>query len=211
MIIKELGLVDYEEARRIQKDTGPDALIVTEHHPVFTIGRTGSRDNLLVDEEILEKNGIKFIEIDRGGDITFHGPGQIVLYPIMDLKKRDSDLHKYIRDLEEVMVQFLKAYGIKGERVAGASGAWTTGKKIGFVGIGVSKWISFHGISININTDLNYFSMIRSCGIKGVEITTLSRVLKKTIDIDEAKEELIDSFCNVFGVLDAKKEIPAVA
>jgi len=129
----------------------------------------------------------------------------------MDLKKRGSDLHKYIRDLEEVMIHFLKSYGVKGERVPGASGAWTKGKKIGFLGIGASKWVSFHGVSININADLNYFSMIRSCGIKGVEITTLSKLLKKTIDIDEAKEKIIDSFCSVFGILDAKKEIPAVA
>ena len=215
----DLGLIPYSEAYTKQKeavearkkDSVPDTLLIAEHPAVFTMGRTGSRDNLLVDEEVLRHKSISLIDVDRGGDITFHGPGQIVLYPIIDLKVRGQDLYKYIRDLEECVIDFLATFDIKAHRIEGQSGVWVNNRKIGFVGIGVSKWVSFHGISININTDLSYFSMIRSCGIQGVEITSLSKIKNEPVSISNIKEALIASFKAVFGAEDAVANISAVA
>lgn len=219
MKVIDLGLIDYASAYRKQKEVLEerkcgaigDILIIAEHHPVFTLGRTGSRDNLLVDKEVLEKRNLELIEVDRGGDITFHGPGQVVLYPIIDLKERSADLHKYIRNLESIIIDFLAGFSIEGERVPGASGVWVKGKKIGFVGIGASHWITFHGFTVNINTSLSFFSMIASCGIKGIEITSLSRILGKSIDIEEAKSSLIDSFKKRFSVIDDTRKVSALA
>ena len=207
MKIIDLGLIDYPEAYKIQKDIlkqrkngdACDTLIVAEHLPVFTIGRAGSRDNLLVDKKVLEQKGIKLIEVDRGGDITFHGPGQIVLYPIVNLKERSLDLHRFIRNLEELVLRFLSSYDINARRVEGKSGVWVQGKKICSVGIGVSRWTSFHGISVNINTDLSYFSMIRSCGINSIEMTSLAKILNETIDMGESKKRLISIFDQIIN------------
>ncbi len=203
----DLGVSAYEEAYKLQRDLVrrrqagiiADTLIATEHLPVFTIGRRGSRENLLVDDRYLAEKSIRLIETDRGGDITFHGPGQLVLYPIIDIARLGRDIHLFIRRLEEVIIDFLGRYDIAGFRVKGASGVWV-GKdaKIGSIGIGISKWVSYHGLSVNIDTPPDYFGMIRSCGLSGCRMVSISSLLKRDVDGSEAKRGLVESFKNRF-------------
>lgn len=214
----DLKISNYRDAYRIQKELAArraageisDTLIVTEHLPVITLGRTGSLENLLIDKTVLHDDGIEFIETDRGGDITFHGPGQLVLYPIIDLRKRERDIRRYLRMLEDVIMSFLSLYGIAGRRVNGKSGVWIDDDtKVGSVGIGVSHWVTYHGLSVNINTPLHYYSMIRPCGL-GCAVATVSSLLGRDINMAEAKKSLIDCFREVYegrsSVLD-KEEV----
>ncbi len=206
-MILDTGLIPYEESFRLQSDmvrkrkSGEvgDSLLITEHRPVFTVGRRSGRDNLLVSEALLKKNGVSVINTDRGGDITFHGPGQLIIYPILDLKKRARDLHKYLRDLEEVAIGFLNEYSIQAGRVSGRTGVWIEGKKIAFIGIAASDWITYHGMSINVNIALDYFSMINPCGMADIEVTSIKRVLGRDISIDRAKIGVVSHFKYVFG------------
>lgn len=217
--IEDLGLIEYSKAYAIQKDVlekrknedMPDTLLLAEHPSVFTMGRTGSMENLLVDVEVLDQKDIKLLNIDRGGDITYHGPGQILLYPIINIKKNSLDVHSYIRSLEDIAIQFLSSYGLNGHRIKGSSGVWVDDKKISSIGVGVSKWVSFHGMSININNDLNYFSMIRSCGIKGIQTTSLAKILKQTLDMEESKKQLISIFRQIFKQDETIEKIPTLA
>lgn len=209
-MICDLGLTEYEDTYRIQKEFVTrrklgeieDSIIITEHNPVFTIGRVGNASNLLVDETSLASQGIKVMRVDRGGDITCHMPGQLVIYPVMDLKKRGKDLHKYLRDLEEVALQFLKRYGIIARRVEGRTGVWVEGKKIVSIGIGASDWVTYHGMSINITNDLHYFSMINACGMPDAQAISMEAILGKDIDMNEAKLVLIREFYRVFRTIE---------
>ncbi len=199
----DLGLIDYEDCYKIQKDfvrrrkLGEigDSVIIAEHNAVFTIGRTGLHKNLLVPESELSGLGVKVLNVDRGGDITFHGPGQLVVYPIIDLKRCQKDLHRYLRDLEEIVIRFLNDYDVLSERLKNKTGVWVDGKKIASVGVGASNWVTFHGISVNINCDMRYFSMINPCGLKDVEMTSLARIKGQDIDMQEAKAILL-RHCN---------------
>ena len=219
MEILDLGIIDYSEASSIQKDILAkrkrdeigDTIILAEHPPVLTMGRTGTRDNILIDEDILTGKKIQIIDVDRGGDVTFHVPGQLVMYPIVNIKRASLDVHEYIRRLEEVVIKFLSSYGIKGVRISGHSGVWVGKKKIGSIGIGLSRWVSYHGLSVNINADLSYFSMIRSCGIKGVEVTSLARLLGKTADMGSVKEKLAAAFDEIFKFSQKSSEVSALA
>lgn len=205
-MICDLGLTDYEDTYRIQKEFVTrrklgeieDSLLITEHTPVFTIGRVGNPENLLVDEASLVSKGIKFVRVDRGGDITCHMPGQLVVYPVIDLKPRGRDLHKYLRDLEEVAIKFLQRYGIMACRFEGRTGAWVGGKKIVSIGIGASDWVTYHGMSINIRNDLHYFSMINPCGMPEARAISMEAILGKDIDMNEAKLIIIREFYRVF-------------
>ena len=207
----DLGLMYYEASYVVQKEFVrlrklreiDDSLILAEHNSVFTIGRTGVIENLLKDEGYLADKGIKVIRIDRGGDITFHGPGQLVIYPIIDLKARGGDLHRYLRDLEQFVISLLKDYSISGERLSGKTGVWVGGNKIASIGIAASNWITYHGVSLNVNTDLNFFSMINPCGMKNVKMTSIAEVLKRKIDMAEVKEKAIAQFNRVFINADA--------
>lgn len=193
-MIIDLGLVDYEEAYRIQKEFVhrrklseiEDSIILAEHNPVFTMGRAGHIENML-------KGGIKVLRVDRGGDITFHGPGQLVVYPIIDLRRYGSDLHKYLRSLEEVVIMLLKEYSVYGHRVTGKTGVWVGDKKIASIGIAATNWITFHGLSINVNTDLGFFSMINPCGMRDVKMTSLSEVLGRSVSMSALKERLLST------------------
>lgn len=206
-MIYDSGLIDYEKCYKVQKEfvrkrkLGEigDVVILAEHEPVFTIGRTGKPDNLLVTKDYLKEIGVRVVDVDRGGDITFHGPGQIVVYPILDLKERHRDLHRYLRDLEEVCINFLKEYHVEGHRIAGRTGVWVDSKKIAFIGIGSSNWVTFHGLSININTDLGYFSMINPCGMRDIEVTSLSEITRGNIDMESAKQKVIKHFDYIFA------------
>lgn len=199
-MIEDIGLVDYARAYAIQKELVArrkvgeieDSVIIAEHHPVFTIGRSGTKDHLLVDEACLKGMGAEVVEVDRGGDITFHGPGQLVAYPIVDLKKRGRDLHKYMRELEEVCISFLDGYSVRAGRSEGRTGVWVDDRKIASVGIAASDWVTYHGAAINIDPDLKFFSMIHPCGMKGIEVTSLKKILNRDIIMADAKERFME-------------------
>ncbi|MCX5678291.1 MAG: lipoyl(octanoyl) transferase LipB [Candidatus Omnitrophica bacterium] len=203
----DLGLTDYEECYRTQREMVArrklgeigDTLILTEHSNVFTIGRTGGKENLLADAAYLRQKGIKVLDVDRGGDITFHGPGQLVVYPIIELKEKWRDLHKYMRNLEDVVIKFLKRYSVRSGREPGRTGVWASGKKVASIGIGVSNWVTYHGMSININPDLEFFNMIYPCGLKGIKIASLKSLCGKDITVGEAKNAVISDFDSVFN------------
>ena len=206
-MIIDLGLTDYETTYRSQMELVSkrklgevdDSVIITEHRPVFTLGRAGRKDDLLVSNKVLSERGIKVLNVDRGGDITFHGPGQLVLYPIIDLKARGRDLHHYLRDLESVIISFLNTYGVIAERVKGKTGVWVGTKKIASIGIGTSNWVTYHGASVNINVELGYFAMIHPCGMKDVTMTSLSSITGSVITMREATDNLLACFKRVFN------------
>ncbi len=206
-MICDLGITEYEYSYKLQKEFVTrrklgeieDTLIITEHTPVFTIGRIGNAANLLVSEASLASQGIKIMRVDRGGDITCHMPGQLVIYPVIDLRRRGRDLHKYLRDLEELAIQFLKRYGIIAVRMEGRTGVWSGDGKIASIGIGASDWITYHGMSINIGNDLHFFSMINPCGIPEVKAVSVEAVLGKSVNMVEAKSLLIREFYRIFG------------
>lgn len=206
-MILDLGLIDYEECYKIQRGMVAlrklgeidDTLILSEHNSVFTVGRMGRVENLLVDEGYLQRKGIRVLNVDRGGDITFHGPGQLVVYPIIDLKRRWRDLHKYMRDLEEVVIKFLKRYSVRSERQSGRTGVWAAGKKVASIGVGVSNWVTYHGLSINIKTDLEFFDMIYPCGLRDVKMTSLDALSGIDVSMEEAKDAILSDFDNVFN------------
>ena len=181
-------------------------LLFVEHPPVFTLGKSGDINNVLLSEERLKSNGIEFYKTNRGGDITFHGPQQIVGYPILDLEKFDTDIGHYLRNLEETIILTLAEYGLKGDRSKGETGVWidpdVKGKerKICAIGVRCSRWITMHGFAFNVNTDLNYFNYIIPCGIPGKQVTSLKKELGREIDLEEAKEKLKRNFEKVFNV-----------
>lgn len=204
--VLDTELKDYMEVYGLQKkilaerikNEIPDTLILTEHSPTFTIGRKGGRENILVSNEVLEKNGIKVYEIDRGGDITYHGSGQIVGYPIMNLAKWNKDIHLYLRSLEEVIIRFLSHFKITAGRVNNYTGVWVGDSKIAAIGIGVSKWTTFHGFCVNINPDKKHFRMITPCGIRDKSVTSLDELTGETTDMHKAKQVLVTEFGNCF-------------
>lgn len=219
-MILDLGLLDYEEAYKVQKELVVsrrlgeigDSMILAEHTPVFTIGRGGKRHNLLAEEGVLRDLNIKVLNVDRGGAITFHGPGQLVAYPIIDLRDRSKDLHKYLRDLEGLIINFLSYFSVRGGRMSGLTGVWVDSRKIGFIGIGASNWITYHGLSINIDVDEKYFSMMHPCGIEGLEVINLNDITKNRVSMGEAKSVLTNSFSLIFGAKsDCLKERAAAA
>lgn len=206
--ILNLGLTDYKKALNIQlglldkrkNNLIPDTLILLEHPPTITIGRGGDLKNLIVSQSYLKDEGIYFEQISRGGDITFHSPGQIVAYPIMDLNSLGRDIHKYLRSLEHLIIDMLKNYGIKASGFKGITGVWANEKKIASIGIGVKRWITYHGFAININNDLNYYDMIIPCGLSKVmmtNITTESDTGKVTIE--KANDYIVESFSKTFN------------
>ncbi len=203
----DLGLIDYKKAYKAQWEflinrqlnEISDALILLEHPHVYTIGRLGSKSNLLINQRELKKRKIFVYEADRGGDITYHGPGQLVVYPIINLKLLNLRIIDYLRKLEESVIRFLECFGVTSERKKGLTGVWIRDKKIASIGIGVKKWVTYHGISININSDLDYFNLINPCGIRKLRMTSLASVLDARIDMYFAKRTFIESFMEVFG------------
>lgn len=177
----------------------PDCLMITEHEPVLTMGRGTSRDNLLVTPEELERRGVELYEIERGGDITFHGPGQAVLYPIVDLRNRGRDLHRYLRDMEAFVIAALADLGLKAGVKEGLTGIWVDNHKLGAIGVAVSKWISYHGVAINVTTDLDYFGLINPCGITEYPVGTVSQMLGRELKLEYFTELLTQHFADYFG------------
>ena len=198
------------EARREDRNFPADSITTTHHllfceHPaVYTLGKSGNISNVLINEEEREQKGIEFFNTNRGGDITFHGPGQVVGYPILDLEKYYTDIGRYLRNLEEVVIRVMAEYGLKGERSVGETGVWLDvgqmGKerKICAMGVRCSRWITMHGFAFNVNTDLGYFNHIIPCGINNKAVTSLEKELGTKVSMDEAREKLKRNFEFVF-------------
>lgn len=210
-IFKELsivnaGMMEYHQAWQFQRDifqkvkSGdlPDTLILLEHPHTYTLGKVTDKKNLLADEKYLSEKGISVVEIDRGGDITYHGPGQLVGYPIIDLKRWKQDSHKYLRHLEEVLIRCCNEYNLEAGRKDGLTGVWIDQRKIAAIGIKISSWITMHGFAFNVNTDLTFFDGIIPCGITDKEVTSLHRELKDGVDIEQFKNKVIENFSALF-------------
>ena len=179
-------------------------LIFTEHNHVYTIGKSGDVNNLLIDKDELSKKEIEYFKINRGGDITYHGPGQIMAYPIFDLDNFFTDINLYLRKLEEVIIHTLQSYGLKGFTIKGETGVWVKdedglSKKICAFGIRASRWVTMHGLCLNVNPDISYFDFIIPCGIKDKGVTSLSLLKKEVIDINQVKLRIVENFKLVFN------------
>lgn len=179
-------------------------LLFVEHPPVYTLGKSGKMEHVLLNEEQLSEQGIEFFRTNRGGDITFHGPQQIVGYPIFDLERIYTDIGRYLRELEEVIIRVLAVYGIKGERSAGETGVWIEAgvpgreRKICAMGVRCSRWVTMHGFALNVNTDLQYFNHIIPCGIQDKQVTSMEKELGRKLDMEEVRGELRSAFEEVF-------------
>ena len=203
----DLGKISYQEAWDLQKsilelrtkNEIDDTFFLLEHPHTYTLGKIADRNNLIYTEHELKEKEITVFDIDRGGDITYHGPGQIVGYPIIDLKNWKRDTHLYLRNLEEVIIRTCADYGLKTERKEKYTGVWLEERKICAIGIKVSRWITMHGFAFNVNTDLNLFNGIIPCGIKEKEVTSLSKELNREIDLNEVKDIIIKHFKDIFG------------
>lgn len=225
---RELGLMDYEPAFNYQEklmkeiidlklknrdrtdgeyEETPNYLLFVEHPHVYTLGKSGDEHNMLINNEKLKEIDATFVKTNRGGDITYHGFGQIVGYPILDLDNFKSDIHLYMRNLEEVIIRVIAEYGLKGERSEGETGVWLDigkpyARKICAMGVKTSKWVTMHGFALNVNTDLRYFEYIIPCGIKDKSVTSLKRELEREFSKEEMlelKEKIKRHFCEVFG------------
>ncbi len=229
-LFSDLGLISYKNALEIQyqhqqnlikrkldirdglisADDVPSEnhLIFCSHKPVYTLGRSGALSNLLFDQKQLNEKGIEFFKSSRGGDITYHGPGQIVGYPVFDLDNFYHDVHKYVRDVEQVVIYTLEEFGITTTRIPGLTGVWIKGdgdrkdRKICAIGIHISRWVTLHGFALNVNTDLSYFNGIVPCGIDDAnkDVTSMEKELGKKIDMDNVKKVLKKHFKNVFNL-----------
>jgi lipoate-protein ligase B len=194
----DLGLIEYRKAYALQKEAvdeviagGPERIFFCEHPAVFTLGRLADERYILTPREELKRRGIRVLSIDRGGEVTLHAPGQMVVYPILDLKRRGKDLHEYLRRLEGAVIEFLKSYDVAAARNPGKTGVWVGRKKIASIGVGVKKWISYHGLAVNINTDLGLFSLIKPCGLD-VDMTSLADIKGQAMDFAIARRRFME-------------------
>ena len=225
VIVRNLGSVDFEESFKIQKQIQneiidiklnnrknnlnlftPNYLLFMEHNHVYTLGNSGDDKNLLFNKKELDKKGIKFIKTNRGGDITYHGPGQLVCYPIFDLENFYTDIHRYLRDLEEIIVGTLDHFGIVAFGNPNETGVWLdigskNERKICAMGIKVSRWVTMHGLALNVNTDLSYFEGIIPCGINNKGVTSINNELSQKVDLKKVREIMIKNFEKKFNVI----------
>ncbi len=223
IVLHDLGLLDYQKAveyqtkifnriidqklknrKSVNKEITQNHLIFVEHPNVYTLGKSGDINNLLLSKEDLEKKEIQFFNTNRGGDITCHGPGQIVCYPILDLDNFFSDIHKYLRYLEEVVIQTLNEFGIKSERSLDETGVWIepkqiSARKICAMGVKASRWVTMHGFALNVDNDLSYFENIIPCGISNKSVTSITNEIADQVDISDVKEKIIKNFENIFS------------
>ena len=223
IIVKNLGLLDFEKTFHIQKDLQnqiietklnnrknnlnsitPNFLLFVEHDHVYTLGNSGYENNLIFDKKRLEEMGIKYHKTNRGGDITYHGPGQLVCYPILDLENFYRDIHKYLRDLEDVVINTLDYFSISASGNSKETGVWLDvgtpeERKICAMGIKVSRWVTMHGLALNVNTNLSYFNGIVPCGISEKGVTSISNELNKTIELDLVRKVLTENFLKKFS------------
>ena len=215
LLVVDLGSLPYAAALELQRDvarrriTGEiaeDVLLLVEHPPVVTLGRTAKGNNLIASPDFLASHGVELFEVERGGDITFHGPGQLVGYPVIDLKLHRKDLHWYLRQVEEALIQAIDAFGIAGGRVDKYTGVWVEAdrdsrRKIASIGVHARDWVTWHGFALNVNTDLRYFDLIVPCGIAGVTMTSVARELRQgAADIRAVANEVTGAFGRVFDL-----------
>lgn len=218
--VLDLGMVPYKETWQLQaaiqqriideklkeRREGSDAprsndlLLLVEHPHVYTLGKSGDQRHLLKSDDELEELEASFVKIDRGGDITYHGPGQVVGYPIMDLDRHFTDIHRYLRYLEEIFIRLCSEYGIQAGRFDGLTGVWVNGSKICALGIKCSRWVTMHGFAFNLNPSLDYFDHIVPCGIDDKSVTSLSRLLGRDVPLEEIKSRILHHFQEIFGV-----------
>lgn len=204
LYVRKLHRVEYEEAWAMQKELAamrlrkdiPDTLLLLEHPPVFTIGRTGRRSNLLGDPASI---GAKVVEVDRGGDITYHGPGQLVGYPIFDLRGLKQDVKWYLEQIEEAVIRAVRRFGVNAERNPGYTGVWVSGAKLCAIGVHVAQWVTTHGFALNVNTDLDHFKLIIPCGLADKPVTSLRLLLGHELDLERVKDAVAEAFGAVFG------------
>jgi len=201
-----LGRIAYDTAFDLQKRLWAqrlqgligDTLLLLEHPPTLTLGKSGKLENLLVPQEELARQGVALFFTDRGGDVTYHGPGQLVAYPIIDLTRRGKDIHRYVHDLQEVVVRTLADYGVAGRRDDRYVGVWVGDDKIAAIGVAVHKWVSTHGLALNVSPRMEHFSLINPCGIRDRGVTSLSRLLGRGVPVDEVARRLAQHFATVF-------------
>lgn len=217
-LVYDLGLRSYAEALSVQREVAAariakrvpeDVLLLVEHPPVITLGRSTKPGNLLASQEMLAARGVELFEVERGGDVTFHGPGQLVGYPIVDLTEHKEDLHWYLRQVEEVMIRAVAPFGVRAERVPGKTGIWTNGRKLASIGVHARQWVTWHGFALNVSTDLSYFDLMVPCGLPGVDMTSVERELLEGAQRglclapsptlgEEVRESVITAFGQVF-------------
>ena len=205
--VEQLGTVDYASGLALQHEKVaarkagviPDTLLLLEHSHVYTLGRNARRENVLVSESFLTSHGVEVFETDRGGDVTYHGPGQLVGYPIIDLAAHRRDIAWFMRSLEEVFIRVAGTYGIEAGRVPGAAGVWVGQNKLVAMGVHISRWVTSHGFAFNVNTDLRYFEWIVPCGLRHKGVTSLEKLLGQTLDLAGVSDRVIDAFGKVFG------------
>ena len=206
--VRRLGIVPYAEALDLQRalaeerrhDRIPDTLLLLQHPAVITLGvkTDGGRSNVVATPERLQALGIDIYEAGRGGDVTYHGPGQLVGYPILDLKPDRQDVHRYVRDLEDVMMRVCADFGIQAGRIQGCSGAWVGAEKIGAIGVRISRWIASHGFAFNVNTDLSHFQLIVPCGISDRGVTSLAALLGRPVPMEDVEAAVVRHLGDVF-------------
>jgi lipoyl(octanoyl) transferase len=211
--VLDLGLRPYAEVYSLQKElvrskaenSDADTLILVEHLPVITLGRRGRHENIRVSVEYLKSLGIDVVSTDRGGDVTYHGPGQLVGYPILDLKAHKQDVNWILRTIEQALIASLQRIGINAQAEPGFTGVWVDGAKIAAIGIGISHWITFHGFALNVAPMMEHFNLIIPCGIRNKPVTCVRDLLARTLDMDEVKRIVSENFCEAFGL----EQIPA--
>ncbi len=209
LLTSHLGIVPYGTALELQRDVArrriageinEDILLLLEHPPVVTLGRTAKEAHIVSSPDRLRARGVDVFEVERGGDVTFHGPGQLVGYPIFDLKRHRRDLHWYLRQVEEALIVALAHAGIAAERNTGYTGVWTQGRKIASIGVHARDWVTWHGFALNVATDLSYFDLIVPCGIPAVQMTSVTRELGRDVTTDEMSVLVADAFGQVFDL-----------
>jgi len=207
--VRRLGTIGYQAGLDLQKELVearkqgaiPDQLLLLEHPPVITLGvRTrNDRSHVLESEASLAEKGVGLFETGRGGDVTYHGPGQLVGYPIVDLKPDRCDVHRYVRDLEEVLIGAVAAFGITAGRIAGLTGIWVGDRKLAAIGVRISRWVTSHGFALNVSTDLSHFGLIVPCGIVDKGVTSMARELGRSVSMDEVADAVASEFSKVFA------------
>ena len=203
-MVQRLGLLDYEPALALQKQTElavkngtqPDTLLLLEHPHTLTIGRRGDSSAILLDEDQLKQRNVTLFETNRGGKVTYHGLGQVVGYPIISLTPHREDVHRYVRDLEEVLIRTLADFGIDGFRIEGLTGVHTSRGKVAAIGVHIARWITTHGFALNVNTDLSYFNLIIAC--EGEPVTSMEELLGSETELSAVEDRIIDHFAEVF-------------
>jgi lipoate-protein ligase B len=205
LLVQRLGLVDYQSALEIQKETElavktgvqPDTLLLLEHPHTLTIGRRGDSSSVLLNEEELKSRNVTVFETNRGGKVTYHGLGQVVGYPIINLSPDREDVHRYVRDLEEVLIRTMSDFGIDAFRIEGLTGVHTRRGKVAAIGVHISRWVTTHGFALNVNTDLSYFNLIIAC--EGEPVTSMEELLGSETDLNVVEEHIISNFADVFS------------